>query len=392
MGLCGLGFSLGLFVMPGLPGRSLPGGELYLAQSADPGTASVEDLQQQQRQIEQDRSEMQQDREQLQDQEQAAQQQLGGLQNQIRATSSQIADNENQLKTANDTLKSLQTELATAEEKYQGKQFSIVARLRYLQRQKDRTGLALLLQSQNLNEFLDRRYQLRRLYGADRQILAELRQDADALEKRRQEVETQKNQIALITQELQSQKLDYEAQAQTQQGLLQRLQQDKRALAAAEEQLAKDSANLTGLIQQRLAEQAKANGVAPRGTGIMGYPSAGVITSSFGYRVHPILGYSRFHSGVDFGADYGSPIWAADTGVVIFSGWYGGYGQAVIIDHGGSITTLYAHASEVYVSEGDIVQRGQVIAAIGSTGLSTGPHLHFEVSLNGEPIDPMSYF
>ena len=123
----------------------------------------------------------------------------------------------------------------------------------------------------------------------------------------------------------------------------------------------------------------------------MVYPCAGEITSSFGWRTHPILGYQRFHSGVDFGADYGTTIHAADSGTVIFSGWYGGYGNAVILDHGNGISSLYGHTSELYVSEGQTVQRGQSIAAVGSTGLSTGPHLHFEVRQDGDPVDPMAY-
>lgn len=354
--------------------------QFYLAESSE----SIETLQQQQEQIDEKRSETQQEREQVQKQQKSAQERLGGLQNSIKATSAEITENEKNLKAAGDRLKTLQKELAQAEAKYQDKQFAMVARLRYLQRQKGNRGLALLLQSESLNEFLDRRYQLRLIYQADRQVLAELRQDADALEQQRRGVESQKNQIALLTQELQSQKTEYQAQAQTQQELIKRLQEDRRALEAAEERLAKDSQNIAALIQQRLAEKA-------RGTGIMGYPSDGVITSSFGYRVHPVLGYSRFHAGLDFGADYGSPIKAADSGIVIFAGWYGGYGQAVIVDHGSGITTLYGHASELYVSEGQTVQRGQVIAAIGSTGLSTGPHLHFEVRLSGEPADPANY-
>ena len=364
-----------------LPGQAASRPDhFYLAQSSD----SLETLQQQQEQIDQKRSQTQQEREQVQKQQNSAQERLGGLQNDIKATSTQIAENEKKLKTANDRLKTLQKELKQAEAKYQAKQFAMVARLRYLQRQKGNRGWALLLQSENLNEFLDRRYQLRLIYQADRQVLAELRQDADALEKQRRGVESQKNQIALVTQELQAQKTEYQAQAQTQQELIKRLQEDRRALEAAEEQLAKDSQNIAALIQRRLAEKA-------RGTGIMGYPSDGVITSVFGYRVHPVLGYSRFHAGLDFGADYGSPIKAADSGIVIFAGWYGGYGQAVIIDHGSGITTLYGHASELYVSEGQTVQRGQAIAAVGSTGLSTGPHLHFEVRLSGEPADPANY-
>lgn len=365
-------------MLPSRAASELP--PFYLAESSD----SIEALQQKQEQIDQKRSETQQEREQMQKQEKSAQDQLKNLQNSIRATSAQISANEQKLQAATEQLKTLQQELAKAETKHRNKQSAMVARLRYLQRQQTNRGWALLLQSENLNQFLDRRFQLRLLYQADRQVLAELRQDADQLEQRRRRVESQKNQIALITQELQAQKADYQAQSQTQQELIKRLQHDRRALEAAEEQLAKDSQNIAALIQQRQAEKA-------RGTGIMGYPSDGVITSGFGYRVHPILGYSRFHAGLDFGADYGSPIKSADSGVVIFAGWYGGYGQSVIIDHGSSITTLYGHASEVYVSEGQTVQRGQMIAAIGSTGLSTGPHLHFEVRLSGDPTDPSRY-
>jgi murein DD-endopeptidase MepM/ murein hydrolase activator NlpD len=127
------------------------------------------------------------------------------------------------------------------------------------------------------------------------------------------------------------------------------------------------------------------------GTGQLIPPSDASISSNFGWRVHPILGDSRFHSGIDFGDDYGSTIRAADNGVVIFAGWYGGYGNAVIINHGEGITTLYAHLSKIDVSEGQKVQVGEAIAAVGSTGLSTGPHLHFEVRKDGEPVDPMDY-
>jgi murein DD-endopeptidase MepM/ murein hydrolase activator NlpD len=147
------------------------------------------------------------------------------------------------------------------------------------------------------------------------------------------------------------------------------------------------------LIQRQVAAANKA--VLPNrgifGTGQLMYPSDAEITSSFGWRIHPILGYSRFHSGIDFGADYGSTIRAADRGVVIFAGWYGGYGYAVVINHGEGISTLYGHTSKLYVAEGQTVQPGDAIASVGSTGLSTGPHLHFEVRKDGEPVDPLTY-
>ncbi len=116
------------------------------------------------------------------------------------------------------------------------------------------------------------------------------------------------------------------------------------------------------------------------------------ITSPFGWRMHPIFGRQLFHTGVDIGAGRGSPIHAAADGVVIYSGWYGGYGQAVVIDHGNGLSTLYAHCSALYVHQGQSVQRGETIAAVGSTGNANGPHLHFEVRENGTAVDPMGKF
>jgi len=126
-------------------------------------------------------------------------------------------------------------------------------------------------------------------------------------------------------------------------------------------------------------------------SGTMMWPLDGPITSPFGWRIHPIFGTQIYHSGVDIGADYGEPIRAADGGVVIYADWMGGYGKAVIIDHGGGITTLYGHNSELVVSEGQRVRKGEVIARAGATGYATGPHCHFEVRQNGSPVNPMGY-
>ena len=309
------------------------------------------------------------------------------MQNNFRTTAAQIQQNEAQIRAATENLKKLQAELAIAEKGFQSKQFGTVARLRFLQRQQGGQGWAVLLQSHNLNEFLDRRRQLKLVYRADRKILSDLKAQFDGLNQRKRTIERQKNDIALLTQQLLAQKDQFEAQANSQQDLIGRLRQDRNALEEAEAQLERDSATIAVLIRQRLSIP----GPVIRGTGQFIYPSIGVVTSNFGWRVHPILGYRRFHAGVDFGASHGSAIQSADAGVVIFSGWYGGYGNAVIISHGGSLTTLYGHASELYVSEGQTVQQGQAIAAVGSTGFSTGPHLHFEVRQNGEPVNPLGF-
>ncbi len=356
--------------------------------------SSVEDLQQQQQQLETQRQNLTQERSRLQHLETQAAQTLNALQTTVQTKTLQIAQQEAEKRKAEQRLQTLQRELAVALASYQRQQLATVGRLQFLQRQHQTWGWASLLHSQNLNDFLDRRYQLRLVYQHDRQLLTQLTRNAKALEEKKIRIEAQKNQIALLTQQLLAQRSQAAEQAAYQKTIITRLREDQLALEAAEDRLAEDSSNLAALIQQKVAEQRARESfgaVVIRGSGYFSLPSDGAISSLFGWRVHPILGYERFHAGVDFAADYGSPIRAVDNGYVIFAGWYGGYGNAVILDHGNGITTLYGHAEELLVVDGQSVQRGQAIATVGSTGLSTGPHLHFEVRQNGEPTDPMAF-
>lgn len=134
---------------------------------------------------------------------------------------------------------------------------------------------------------------------------------------------------------------------------------------------------------------ANAQRPAPTVSGLM-MPANGPVTSYFGYRYHPILHFTRFHAGVDIGAGWGSPIVAAADGQVVGAGWAGGYGREVQIAHGGGIVSLYGHMSEIVAQQGSFVRAGQVIGYVGSSGLSTGPHLHFEVRQGGTPVNPLA--
>ena len=149
-------------------------------------------------------------------------------------------------------------------------------------------------------------------------------------------------------------------------------------------------------IKRRIAaEQAEAAArlAAPALVSPSGFvrPVPGVITSGYGARYHPILGYYRLHTGVDMAAGYGRQIKAASDGVVILADVWGGYGRTVVIDHGGGVSTLYAHQSSLSVSYGERITAGTVIGKVGTSGLSTGAHLHFEVRVGGEPVDPAPY-
>ncbi len=140
------------------------------------------------------------------------------------------------------------------------------------------------------------------------------------------------------------------------------------------------------------AESTASEASAAAGGGQLADPYPGAsFGSPFGPRVHPVFGNVRVHTGVDIGGESGDAIHAADDGVVVSAGWLGGYGNATIIDHGGGMATLYGHQSQIVVSEGERVSRGQVIGRVGCTGTCTGPHLHFEVRIDGVPVNPVPY-
>ncbi len=121
------------------------------------------------------------------------------------------------------------------------------------------------------------------------------------------------------------------------------------------------------------------------------YPAAGAVGSGFGMRVHPILGYARMHNGLDIGCAYGDPIWAATEGIVTIAESYGGYGNAIVVQHANSTASLYGHLTGFTVGVDQYVFTGDQVGTCGTTGLSTGPHLHFEIRLSGVPIDPLPY-
>jgi murein DD-endopeptidase MepM/ murein hydrolase activator NlpD len=182
--------------------------------------------------------------------------------------------------------------------------------------------------------------------------------------------------------------------------------QQASARGAADNALQVENAALTNAISQhdeaeaalaqesaRIAAIAQSAGDGPaQGDGTFIWPVSGPITSPFGYRTDPITGATAFHSGIDIGAACGTPIKAAGTGTVLTAGWNdGGYGNMTLVSHGNGMSTLYGHQSSIIVSAGQAVTQGQVIGYVGSTGKSTGCHLHFEVRVGGNPVDPRGY-
>lgn len=203
-----------------------------------------------------------------------------------------------------------------------------------------------------------------------------------------QEVRSRKAGLETARAEQATARAEVAAEAATEQRLLQQVQARRGEYQRRISQLERESNDIAALLRRRQADQ----GVTPSGKGVLAVPVANaIVTSAFGYRTHPIFEDRRLHAGVDFRAPTGTPVLAAGAGVVVFAGWKSGYGYTVVLDHGGSLATLYAHNSRLTVTVGETVARRERIALAGSTGNSTGPHVHFEVRVSGAPVDPLRY-
>lgn len=267
--------------------------------------------------------------------------------------------------------------------------------------------LEVILGANSFSDFANRVELLKRVIRSDYNLILEIQKQKAAIEAKKAQLEEDKRQLDALAAEAEKTQKEIAAKKAEQQKVLDAAKSNKAAAAQMEQDLNAQLASVRNLIQQRLAAAEAARQAAQQassdeggggsddnyvqGTGAMGWPCSGPITSPFGYRTHPIFGTTIFHTGIDIGVDYGTPIHAADSGVVVYSGWISGYGNAVIIDHGGGVSTLYGHNQSLAVSEGQSVSKGSVIAYAGSTGNSTGPHCHFEVDVNGSPVNPMGY-
>lgn len=262
--------------------------------------------------------------------------------------------------------------------------------------------LDVLFGAKDFADFLTRMDLLKRVMIRDSELVANVLQYQKEIKEVGKQLEAdRKIQEELATKAEAAKDLQLEKVAQ-QQALIDLMQNDKAIYDQQYDEMMASSAEVERMIQEnkyrKAAEeearrrQAQGGGeyVMQSYGGAMIWPISGPITSEFGWRTHPIFGNARFHSGIDIGGDYGMEIHAAASGIVIESGWIGGYGNTIMIDHG-SVVTLYGHNESLAVGVGQYVNQGDVIAYCGSTGNSTGPHCHFEVRVGGEPVSPWDY-
>ncbi len=276
---------------------------------------------------------------------------------------------------------------AQARRQLEASQRRLAARLRAIHRWGRAAYVDVLLASTDFAEFITRFRFLGHVVRRDAALIertAQQRREWEELQQRlweeRQEVET----LRLAAAERHRALLSQESRKRA---LLAQVQRERASYERLAAELEEESRQLEALIR-RLASPPGSSRLSLRLRSGLLWPARGAITSGFGPRRHPIFRVVRMHNGVDIAAPWGTPVRAAAPGTVLFAGWFGGYGKLVVLDHGG-VTTLYGHLSSIEVAAGQKVRAGQVIGRVGSTGYSTGPHLHFEIRVDGRPVDPL---
>ena len=249
--------------------------------------------------------------------------------------------------------------------------------------------LDVLLGAKDFGDFSSRMYLLQKIISSDIAMLQQLQKDEAEIKSRQEQLDAEMKEIKSTKAELEAKRARANKLKEQRSYMLYKAQEEEQQSQSEYERLLAISENITAML--RNMESSGGGSSSSGGTGRFMWPCRGEITSYFGWRTHPIFGTTKYHSGMDIAVDYGTPIMAADSGTVIYSGWLGGYGYAVMIDHGSGLVTLYAHNQSLNVYEGQYVNKGTCIAYAGSTGYSTGPHCHFEVRLHGEVTEPLNY-
>jgi murein DD-endopeptidase MepM/ murein hydrolase activator NlpD len=321
---------------------------------------------------------------------------ISEIQQELEKTKLELDKTNRRYEVAHKEVEVITKQLLRAEQSWESRLDASQDRLREMYKLRRYSQTNQLVEAQNLSSFMRRLTYFRYLAKQDQNMLDEMRLAKEKLERYQYQQMLKRQILGKKAHEQAQAKALHEYQKRKEQQYLARVQKEKAVYEKEMNALEAESRRIAEYLRQLYAARSGGGSrmsSVPLGSGRFTSPVPGaVMTSPFGWRTHPIFGTARLHTGIDFGVGSGTPIRAADHGVVIDASWMGGYGKAVMVDHGQGLVTLYAHTSAYYVTVGQRVRKGQIIAAVGSTGYSTGPHLHLEVRKNGNPIDPRPFF
>ena len=246
-----------------------------------------------------------------------------------------------------------------------------------------------MLNSTSITDFLSNCYLIEEITKADTELLETVEAEKKYNQKLKEALETKKLVLAASRETREKHAISLANMSSIKNSRLKQLSAEEFAL----HKMIEEYQNQIAEIETEIRLLALANIGEEYVGGVMAWPVPGYtrITSQFGMRTHPITGVYKLHTGVDIGAPRGSQFIAANDGIVTYAGYNAAYGNMVIIDHGGGITTLYAHGDKILVNLGDSLYQGNPVLEVGSTGYSTGPHAHFEVRINGQYVEPLDY-
>ncbi|ABZ83305.1 peptidase m23, putative [Heliomicrobium modesticaldum Ice1] len=370
-----------------LLGIATPGVRLF------PLNAAVADeLQSKQQELDEVRSMIEKTRRELKEKERQHQGVLGKLaavKSEMNRTEVALYDLNRKVKDVEGRIGTAEREIADAQKRQASQTEALKTRLKDMYINGSVSYLDVILQASSFTDFLTRMDLMEKIVESDARLIAKIEAEEKRIAERKAELERRRAELAQLREQTAAQKVLLAQQAQETQQVLAQVVNEKESIERMLDEEEAASRQLEAVIRSLQMKQNRPK----MGSGPMAHPVPNntAVSSPYGNRIHPVLKKARFHTGVDFPAPTGTPIHAAQTGVVAMAGYYGAYGNTVIIDHGGGTATLYGHMSVINVSDGQTVQKGDIIGQVGSTGWSTGPHLHFEVRVNGNHTNPMPY-